>query len=875
MTVFLAFDVFLSSTFRDMQAERETLSRIVFPRVRAQLDPSFQLFERDLRWGLTETMVADGAVVSSCLDSVGECAPFVLGMIGAVTGTGLSDAFLDNYDQDFARSVPPNRSLTEWELRYAVHLGRASTTPIRALVRSQRMSDEFGFPGDAASVQANADLRAWLEQQSGVRVIEYDNLSEFEAVCEEALIAFAKAARAQPQQRPKDEPLESLDRRDEEKMLERLCRKGRPALIYGPSGSGSSWLANRWLKAQSGVKIALDGRTGSIDELLRKLHEYAGDLPPAAMQKIGADQSSDPYDTVGLALQALAMSGEKTAIVFDHFDEAFSHQGLAELGWIGNRLASTCKVLVLTHDPELTRRAQDQGWKTGEVGPPMPAAVAEFAKSYLARNSKFLDEGQAQKIAGAAWRGNMGAAVVALEELRRHGIFETIDAQIDKLAEAPTLSALVDYSLEGAARALPTEYQDAPANLLAAIALSLRGLERSELEMILARTIPEASVDAFPPHIFGALELMLAPFIVKHDGLYDLRLSCLGDWLNHPLQRSRIDALAPTFWQRLSDFSEARALLERPNVALQIGGANALADTLADPRVVIGLVDQMPVYTDGLFAQLDETHTDAVFAGWEETCDPFALDSEARLALARLAARLGANDTARKFLPDQISKVSDDQHLTVALQLALNEENSEEIAVSGEAWRDCSPDERSFGIAALLLAAIAGGVYLPEPGLVQLIEKQVLAYSTSRRSPAVAAQGYLLAGQAALPRREFRASLKHFTAAEKLSRRSASLPFLCQSLERRSSVLLELGKFSAARRAANECRKLAGENGASRWQALAFERLIEIAIRRSDWGNAYEIVAQYIAAMEQSQGDVPRARDCVDWIEAAARGGHF
>ncbi|MBI3797269.1 MAG: DUF4062 domain-containing protein [Deltaproteobacteria bacterium] len=44
--------VFISSTFRDMQAERDHLVRFVFPRLREQLLPRrIHLVDIDLRWG--------------------------------------------------------------------------------------------------------------------------------------------------------------------------------------------------------------------------------------------------------------------------------------------------------------------------------------------------------------------------------------------------------------------------------------------------------------------------------------------------------------------------------------------------------------------------------------------------------------------------------------------------------------------------------------------------------------------------------------------------------------------------------------------------------------------------------------------------------
>ncbi len=76
--------VFISSTFRDMQAERDHLVRFVFPRLREQLLPRrIHLVDVDLRWGVTTEQ--DGSEV--CRKIITECRPRVLCMLGGRYGT--------------------------------------------------------------------------------------------------------------------------------------------------------------------------------------------------------------------------------------------------------------------------------------------------------------------------------------------------------------------------------------------------------------------------------------------------------------------------------------------------------------------------------------------------------------------------------------------------------------------------------------------------------------------------------------------------------------------------------------------------------------------------------------------------------------------
>ena len=94
--------VFISSTFRDMQAERDHLVRFVFPKLREELlARRIHLVDVDLRWGVTGEQDA----LSVCREIIDECHPRFLCMLGGRYGW-----------------VPPgeNHSITADEIHYGV-----------------------------------------------------------------------------------------------------------------------------------------------------------------------------------------------------------------------------------------------------------------------------------------------------------------------------------------------------------------------------------------------------------------------------------------------------------------------------------------------------------------------------------------------------------------------------------------------------------------------------------------------------------------------------------------------------------------------------------------------------------------------------------
>ena len=78
--------VFISSTFRDMHAERDHLVRMVFPELRERCAKRhINLVDVDLRWGVTEEDAQRGKALEICLYEIEACRPFFIGLLGSVT----------------------------------------------------------------------------------------------------------------------------------------------------------------------------------------------------------------------------------------------------------------------------------------------------------------------------------------------------------------------------------------------------------------------------------------------------------------------------------------------------------------------------------------------------------------------------------------------------------------------------------------------------------------------------------------------------------------------------------------------------------------------------------------------------------------------
>jgi tetratricopeptide (TPR) repeat protein len=75
--------VFISSTFRDMHAERDHLVQRVFPELEERCRRrSIRLVPIDLRWGVSEEEAEQGKVLEICLDEIDRARPFFVGLLG-------------------------------------------------------------------------------------------------------------------------------------------------------------------------------------------------------------------------------------------------------------------------------------------------------------------------------------------------------------------------------------------------------------------------------------------------------------------------------------------------------------------------------------------------------------------------------------------------------------------------------------------------------------------------------------------------------------------------------------------------------------------------------------------------------------------------
>jgi hypothetical protein len=163
--------VFISSTFRDMHAERDYLSRFVFPELRSRcLKRGADFIGLDLRWGVTEEEAQQEGALAICLKEIERCRPFFVCLLGSRFGwvPPPEEIPQDTFDQVSQAETIPD-AVRDW-----YRLDLSSVPAVYRLRRDDKLPNDVaeqiasywessGLPLAGESITSREILRAVFE----------------------------------------------------------------------------------------------------------------------------------------------------------------------------------------------------------------------------------------------------------------------------------------------------------------------------------------------------------------------------------------------------------------------------------------------------------------------------------------------------------------------------------------------------------------------------------------------------------------------------------------------------------------------------------------------------------------------------------------
>jgi tetratricopeptide (TPR) repeat protein len=509
--------VFVSSTFLDMQGERDELVGTTFLDLRRQFrERGVELLEVDLRWGVTEQDVT----LDVCLSEVNRCKPYFIGLLGQRYGTLLTDTELTpELQADYpVLQGAVGRSLTEIEIMQGV-LNDPDTAKralfferdpawLDTLDEVQRAT--FEETTDEARTKL-ADLKSRI-RSSAASVHQYKTPKDVGDAVKTALSATLEASFPEadaPDAFTQTHRLHTAYARDRlgphigaELYLDRLDQwmsqaDGPPLLITGASGGGKSKLIAKWLQAQrakSGNDILfahyLGASPDSADpmQVMRRLWEHLNRATGESVELPGGD--ADLMDVASGLVQRIAQASVlaqrndcRILIALDGLDKLASESNLR---WLPSALPPRVKLVASSLDGEAKNAALARGWSALEVKPLNAIGQSAFIASTLKLWGKSdLPPARKQRILAHPLAGLPLFLRTVLEELRVSATNAVLDARLDDYLKARTMPDL----FAGVLGRLERECGQAlVARALALIEASRAGLEETEIIAITGTT---------------------------------------------------------------------------------------------------------------------------------------------------------------------------------------------------------------------------------------------------------------------------------------------------------------------------------------------------------------------------------------------------
>lgn len=270
--------LFISSTFVDMNKERDALVR-VFPRIIDLCkERGVEFIPLDLRWGITEEAAKEGRVIETCLREIDDSRPFFIGIVGNRYGWSPSESDLGDFADDLKRKYPwienaikNGMSITEMEMQHAI-LMRSDEENVKMnaafYLRSDKMCVEDSFkekPGSVEEQKLNKLIQT-IKSQKRFAAKSYDSPEGFANMVLEDVEVFLD----------REFPIELLSRhkwdvRKYERILEEKSESMIPLTRYDSQ-------INAWKDGKTKQNFLITGYSGRgksylLASIVKKLRE--------------------------------------------------------------------------------------------------------------------------------------------------------------------------------------------------------------------------------------------------------------------------------------------------------------------------------------------------------------------------------------------------------------------------------------------------------------------------------------------------------------------------------------------------------------------------------------------------------------------------
>lgn len=542
--------IFVSSTFRDMGAERDQLMTHTWPELRRYcLERQAEFIEVDLRWGIAEEQSKRKETLKICIDEIRACRPFFVGLLGERYGyTPNDEAFTaDLLEEQPWLSNLRGRSVTELEIVHGVlreenmhqraffyfrdpnsvnrQAAFTSESPeAKAKLESLKTSIRSAQAEEICRLRENyfdpRQLADWVLEDLKVAInAEFPKESVPDPLMREARDhdAFAEIRRRVYIRRP--EYFDALDRH--------ASADDGPLVLLGDSGSGKSALLANWLKQwrkahpsdfifQHHIGSTPDSAEHKrlIMRLVAEIKRWTDD--PKDLPRSNEEMARSLPVWLAKARARAAHRGARFILVLDAVNQLEDREHARKLGWLPEQVFSgPVRLIASTLPGEALDAVNQRGWKCLRIEALTLAERARMIDQYLARFGKKLDEHRVERLSAAPASANPLYLKILLDELRVTGTHARLDERLDEYLAASDATSLLKIVLSRYQRDYERDRPGLVGDALGLIWAARRGLSEAEL----LRLLKSDHLPQLPAAVWSPLRAALEDCMVDRSGI--------------------------------------------------------------------------------------------------------------------------------------------------------------------------------------------------------------------------------------------------------------------------------------------------------------------------------------------------------------------
>lgn len=536
--------LFVSSTFLDMQEERNILHLKVFPRIRQYCeDRGLSFFPVELRWGITEEEQFQGKVLSLCLSEIDNCRPFFIGLVGNRYGSVITDIDERTLSQYGWIKENLGRSVTEIEMLYGALSQDCDSSCSSFYIKSGVYSDDENL------------LRLVNTIKTSKKVLskEYSNLNDLAEQIYSDIILFITSKFPENiynrdiKQNWYTSELQRYYIIDEQAhtFLDKYNREEHiPLLLYGNSFSGKTALLTNWAKEQKMYSIIINCTADDnikywpelAREIIRKITEkfpnikYPDFKAHASMffwlvdnfkcEEKDMQDDGDAFYFVtnedvedfrqAFVIWLSKLSVEEEIIIVINDLQLIRKWGTSEFfSWLPNFTSKNVHIYASTNEQSIVDIFKHKQWNCIEKKGLSQPQLRNQLVNYLNLFGKHLSDRNVEALCNSCISGNPGMTKVVADYLISNASYQTLQHNIERISYLTNYTDVFQFIVDSTCFGFNSATQELFKDFLCILHLTRFALDEYDIYNILQSIHNMSGVDwaDLKPHAFPFLDI--------------------------------------------------------------------------------------------------------------------------------------------------------------------------------------------------------------------------------------------------------------------------------------------------------------------------------------------------------------------------------